>query len=497
MQRLTFIRRAPVVLRCLVPRPRIHTRRLALPPSRPDDVPNIKHNPYTREFPTTITQIIQVIRRFLKYSAIGVLFVGSVAIVFFQGAHIYVEKVSLASRDYLSDPNTADIAHYGWDAELENWTGPPATGGTDPSLSWKARYAIRSAWMSLNWGSATTSLSTGNGTVLSTDGRLVPAQSFLDAALQTCSDPGTRAALLELQGGVAGSMTSTQSLARAMDCYEEALHSVPVDSQHAAVLFSRMAEVLNRMGNVDQAMDYHWKAIDIVDPDHNHGIVPSACPTSPFATRILLRNLNTLSMLYATSRDLKSAFSFQTAALKLATALSHEGQPDASPAQLLHTLFIKQRAATLQLHLGEVIYAINQQDKEAVEHLFSAAIASEEVAFALMGKDREAYPEQPESSSPSGPAGTWTSTAALRLPSTSLLLDASRSATTAYHLSAILYEKRGELGREDAFRSLERAMWWCGGVEGPNPDIPMTEWEAVWREYRRLRALVHPEPRSG
>jgi len=203
-------------------------------------------------------------------------------------------------------------------------------------------------------------------------------------------------------------------------------------------------------------------------------------------------NLNALSMLYATSRDLKSAFSFQTAALKLATVPSHDGQPDASPAQLLHTLFIKQRAATLQLHLGEVIYAINQQDKEAGEHLFSAATASEEVAFALMGKDRESYPEP---SSPSGPAGTWTSTAALHSPSTSLLLDASRSAATAYHLSAILYEKRGELGHEDALRSLERAMWWCGGVEGPNPDIPMTEWEAVWRDYRRLRALVHPEPR--
>jgi len=465
---------------------------LALPPSRAGDTPNIKHNPYTREFPSTISQVVHTVRRFIKFTVIGVLCAGSATVVLFQGAHLYVEKVSLASQDYLSDPVTADIAHYEWDKELDSWTGPPGVGGTDPNLGWKARHALRSAWMSLNWGNGAVSTASSSAS----DGRLIPASQFLNAALQASTDPATRIALLELQGNVSSALNSAESRKHALTCYEAALEGVPSGSWYAAKLFSRMAEVLSRMGNVELSIEYHWKAVHVLDPDHTTGNVPSHLSTSPSATRLVLRSLNALSILYATSRDLKSTSSLQASALKLTTSIPHGSVGETSPAQQLHSLFIQQRIATLQLHHAEVLYAMSRRDQEPIELLSSAATTSEGVALKLLGKD-QGSPDRPESQIALVPADAWKSSTALSQPSTDLLLDASRSASAAYRLSAVLYEKQGEPSYPLAFRSLEKALWWCGGVEGPGADIPTAEWEAVWKDYRRLRGLVYPGPKSS
>lgn len=496
MHRLNTLWRPFGVARLLAHHPRIQARQLALPPSRADDTPNVKHNPYTREFPSTISQVAHTVRRFFKFSIIGILFMGSTILIIFQGAHLYVEKVSLASHDYHSDPNTADIAHYEWDKELDNWTSPPGTGGTDPNLSWKARYAVRSAWMSLHWGSGVViTPSPGSSGPSTSDGRLVPAQQFLNAAVQGCTEPNTRIILLELQGNIACALNSSESMKFALRCYKSALEAVPVNSQQAAKLLSRMAEVLHRMGQIDQSLDYHWKAVHILDPDHQQDAVPSHLPTSPLATRLLLRNLNAISMLYATSRDLKTTSSIQIDALRLASSLPHRPEGHVSPAQRLHRLFVQQRIATLQLHHAEVLYAISRREQEPLKLLNSAAATSESIALTLLGKDPGSV-ERPDPPTLLSPAEAWTSSMALTQPSRDLLLDASRSAASAYHLSAILHEKQGKSGRLAAFQCLEKAIWWCGGVEGPGEDIPLSEWETIWKDYRRLRGYIHADTGS-
>jgi hypothetical protein len=73
----------------------------------------------------------------------------------FEALHQYVETGPMG---YPSRGND----EWGWEDEVQGWTGGPK-GGTDPRLGWKARHALRAAWMCQNWGAGDASLSSRQG----------------------------------------------------------------------------------------------------------------------------------------------------------------------------------------------------------------------------------------------------------------------------------------------------------------------------------------------
>jgi hypothetical protein len=89
---------------------------------------------------------VSFIGRTIKYVIYGTLGLGVTAYLGFEGAHAYVEHVSLAAPSRAPDGD-----EYAWADENQAWTGG-AKGGTDPRLGWRGRHALRGAWICWEWG---------------------------------------------------------------------------------------------------------------------------------------------------------------------------------------------------------------------------------------------------------------------------------------------------------------------------------------------------------
>lgn len=96
-----------------------------------------------------------VVRRGIAYLLIGA--VGTVALgaIGFEALHQYVESGPMGFASRGND-------EWGWEDEVLGWTGGP-NGGTDSRLGWKARHALRAAWMCQHWGAGGSSLSRRQG----------------------------------------------------------------------------------------------------------------------------------------------------------------------------------------------------------------------------------------------------------------------------------------------------------------------------------------------
>ncbi|WVW86893.1 hypothetical protein I302_108948 [Kwoniella bestiolae CBS 10118] len=116
-------------------------------------------HPSNTEYSDSTVYALSYISRVIRYILYGILTLGGVSLATFEGLHLYVEKVCIASpsRDGFDDP-------YGWVGENVGWTGG-LKGGTDPRLGQKARHALRGAWICQEWGaggSASSTLSKSN-----------------------------------------------------------------------------------------------------------------------------------------------------------------------------------------------------------------------------------------------------------------------------------------------------------------------------------------------
>uniref|UniRef100_V5ESZ9 Uncharacterized protein n=2 Tax=Kalmanozyma brasiliensis (strain GHG001) TaxID=1365824 RepID=V5ESZ9_KALBG len=104
-----------------------------------------------QSFGTPFAQFIYTISRIARIITFSALGVATIGVVSFEAAHQYVEHVAMPAASS-SSRTTSD--EYGW-GELaleESWSGSPTRTGTDPRLGIKGRHAVRSAWMSANWG---------------------------------------------------------------------------------------------------------------------------------------------------------------------------------------------------------------------------------------------------------------------------------------------------------------------------------------------------------
>ncbi|KLT45110.1 hypothetical protein CC85DRAFT_299977 [Cutaneotrichosporon oleaginosum] len=89
---------------------------------------------------------VSFIGRTIKYIIYGTMGLGATAYLAFEGAHAYVEHVSLAAPS-----RAVDGDEWAWADENQAWTGG-VKGGTDSRLGWRGRHALRGAWICWEWG---------------------------------------------------------------------------------------------------------------------------------------------------------------------------------------------------------------------------------------------------------------------------------------------------------------------------------------------------------
>ncbi|KAK4687564.1 hypothetical protein P7C73_g2551, partial [Tremellales sp. Uapishka_1] len=90
---------------------------------------------------------LSYLSRILKFLLYGVVGLTTVSLASFEGLHFYIEHSAMALPSRSSEPSDP----YGWQEENQGWTGG-SKGGTDRRLGWKARHALRGAWICQEWG---------------------------------------------------------------------------------------------------------------------------------------------------------------------------------------------------------------------------------------------------------------------------------------------------------------------------------------------------------
>ncbi|KAK7446369.1 hypothetical protein VKT23_014575 [Stygiomarasmius scandens] len=425
--------------------------------------------------------VLNVAKRFLKYSAFGLVFLGSTTAILFEGAHYWVEHVALAPPE-----EGDDVRQWEWNLEGERWATP--TGGTDPGLGLRGRHAVRAAWMASNWGeehgpTVVTSDAVQNDPSLPgprgvavMDPRLVRSELSLRAALDIAEQkalqgklqPTTLPQLLLLHASVLERM-GPESSRKAKSQYERAWASHPTGTINSARIATKLGDLNFRLGQDDSALAWWNRAVQLAsksfDPDSSTPSfpVPESMPSSPYAQRTLLSTLTSVSAFYATTGRLNEARSLDERSLDLIRSVR---QPDtlasASPPHALHALTLLQRSSVLSVHLAEVEYALKRRIPSSLQWLSTAAESSERTARALTG--------MPIGNSNKTGDGEVTSkallpsyvlSASMKKPASSLLRDARRTVAESWNLMGVLSEPKNP---QTAFECYERAVRWAGAA---------------------------------
>lgn len=478
-----------------------------------EQVSNFYEQNYAR--PTLIT--FDFFRRVFKFTFAGLVILAGGTWSAFEAAHLWVEHIELSPE---VDPD-GELGRWGWSEQLERWSGGPA-GGTDSSLGYKARHAIRGAWMSENWGTGSDIISQksvynyqrGAGSQ-AVEARLEYAHDFLSIALTTAFSQPTRLQahtvpeLLARHANTLERMGSLDSLYEARTQYERAWATMPGKGPDAARTALKIANLCARLGDASEARAWWARSLlistgkssaDDLDPKT---CIPNTLPASPLLQRTITSTLSSISAYYAQTGNLKEAREVEERGLKLlAMDLS---TPNTSPAHTLHEMYLKHRSSLLSVHLAEVDFALKSDPQASLVRLRDAAESAEQVAFTLTGlpfthpdSSSRSIPHPPTSQQPLHTAFKGSRT--LRKPASDLLRDARRSAAESWRLSGILYEKQGSKVEDSAINALrcyERALRWVGAsmnshgvVAQPGPNILESDWKELWGDYVRARDAV-------
>ncbi|OBZ75858.1 hypothetical protein A0H81_04361 [Grifola frondosa] len=308
---------------------------------------------------------VDVIKRFIKYTVIGLVTVTVTTWTAFEGAHQWVENVELL-------PETdEEVRKWEWDIEAERWTGG-LRGGTDPALGYKGRHALRSAWMEQHWGTAARSGqdavvtksftprgSSGAVSLTPIEVSLERAEAFLataiSAAEQTMSRgklrPMTITELMARHANVMERMGSRDALFEARSDFERVWAGLPGKGLDATRIALKLGDLNRRLGDKEDALAWWARAIQLAQGAEKPLIpptVPESLPSSPLAQRTLISTLVSLSAFYATSGELHQAKVLEESSLNLLRSLSTPPAFDsASPPQALHSLYILHPLLTL------------------------------------------------------------------------------------------------------------------------------------------------------
>ncbi|KAI6028395.1 hypothetical protein F5J12DRAFT_377485 [Pisolithus orientalis] len=459
-------------------------------------------------------------KRFAKLSILGIFTLGLTGIAAFEGAHIWVENVELATD------NDTETKRWEWDCDAEKWAGGDA-GGTDPALGFKGRHAVRAAWMSENWGSGsrtgvikhTDSLSPGRLNII--EARLGYAEEFLTLALEIAGDviptgkmhPRTLAELTTRHADVLERMGTRDAIFDARSDYENLWFGLSREGAKNFRVALKLGDLNFRLGENKDALEWWTRTINMTQGTQQlEGsalpAVSQTLPSSPSAQRTLVSTLVSLSGYYSTSHHLKEAQKIQEAALSLlrSTPIPSSASPT-TPPHLLHLLYMLHRSSLISIHLAEVLYASHSSRESSLSYLSEAAKSAERVVLGLSGKAARSS-SQGTVNSEIPPHGisllpAFTKSNVMRRPAKALLRDARRTATEAWNLMGILSEGDDVSDMRKALDCYERAMAWAGvsaatleGSQGSEESMPEAEWRKLWGNYVRARDAVSEQGRN-
>ncbi|KIK57841.1 hypothetical protein GYMLUDRAFT_46060 [Collybiopsis luxurians FD-317 M1] len=482
--------------------PRLHSSRSP----RPEDLPPAQTHSVQEGFAQGPVFVFNVAKRFIRYSAIGLVALGLTSAVAFEGTHFWVENVEFALPK-----DDAESRKWEWNLERENWSGDVESGGTDPALGFQGRHLVRAAWMAQKWGVDQSTAVLSSDAVSQSDGgllgprgliiidpRLVKAEVFLRDAIAIAEGKGierklrpwTMSQLLSLHASILERM-GAESMKTAKAQYERAWSSQPFIGPQSARIALKIGDLNRRLGHDTEALAWWNRAVHIAQPNLEKTGVPSAMPSSPFSQRSLLFALSSLSAFYATTGDFTKAQSTAETSLDLIRSVRQpESIASISPAHALHALTLLQRSSVLAVHLAEVLYAQKKPAILSTQWLTTAAESSQRVLRGLTGLPLNNLTADQVLAPPSTTVeSSFINSPTLNKPATSLYRDARRTAAEAWNLTGILLETQIKNPRA-AFAAYENAVRLAGSskeVGTPADKTLKADWEVIWGNYIRLK----------
>ena len=441
--------------------------------------------------------------RVSKYSLLGLLTLGVTIGTAFQAAHLYVENVALAAE---TDP---EVRKWEWDLQGDKWS-PRGSGGTEPALGLRCRYAVRSAWMAQNWG-----IGSGGSVIGGTGSSSTP--NIVDSATQSAQDFLNIAISMAMTNRANGSNVSEEtlrmliirhsilleslgykdSLLEARSGLERMWKAFPPSGIEASQIAQRLGDLNRRLGDLDDAVVWWTRAVQFAEGKEPTTtlVVPTSPPTSPVAQRSLVSTLVSVSAFYATTGQLKKAREVEILSLDLIRSFKQPSSfSSSSLGGTLHALYILHRSAILSIHLAEVEHGLRSSPETSIQWLTNAAESSERVAYALSeAAQRDSRRTIPLSAvARSSLIASYSGSGSMQRPASSLFRDSRRSAAEAWHLIGILTEGSQTGNSAKAAECYGRALGWIGVDvekldEGALPQVD-EEWTPLLKHYIRVKS---------
>ncbi|KAF9792407.1 hypothetical protein BJ322DRAFT_1029057 [Thelephora terrestris] len=440
--------------------------------------------------------------RAFKYSLVGVLTLGVTLGTAFEAVHLYVENVALATE---TDP---DVRKWEWDLQGDRWS-PRGSGGTDSMLGFRCRHAVRSAWMAQNWGTGSSGSLMGASNPNVVDSATQSAQEFLKIAISMAMtdrangsniSEDTLRTLITRHAILLEFLGYKDSLLEARSELEQMWKTFPPSGVEASQIAQRLGDLNKQLGEFDDAVVWWTRAVQLAggrDPTTRIPLtVPTSAPSSPLAQRSLISTLLSVSAFYATTGQLKKAREVETLSLDLIRSIKPpESFSSSSPGEVLHALYLLHRSAILSIHLAEVQHGLRSSLETSIQWLTNAAESSERVAFTLSEAaqrgSRRAIPLSSMARSPL--VASFSGSASIQRPASSLLRDSRRSAAEAWHLIGLLTEGSKTGSPTKAAECYRRALGWVGVDterldEGVVPQVD-EEWSTLLKNYTRVNTV--------
>lgn len=416
-------------------------------------------------FATPTVASLALLPRMVKYSLSALAAIFGISMLALEGTHLYVEHVALAPA-----PSRSEDA-FGWSLEYERWTGSPEKGGTDPALGWKARHALRAAWVALHWGTGMNVLRSNSLAYAQQAADQGAVEASLEYAREFLTLALTLARAREEAGKVLRKESKREILARHAEVLER-IGSVAalwdaraeyekiwewlaaeagVSDDEKARLASKLGDVNARLGDGEEAQTWWTKCLANSSSPASESL-PTTLPTSPYPQRTLAATLASVSAHRARSGELAKAQQVQDLGIALLSSPAHSSEAEAqasntSASAQLHSFFISQRAALLALHRAQVLHALrhntstSEPNAETLEALEHSARASENVVHGLCSRSASSTLASDTIANGGQLASRFLRDKTLEKPAGSLLRDARRTAIGAWVMAAGEYER--------------------------------------------------------
>lgn len=475
-----------------------HTTLPKMPPTMPRE-----------DYASPTMYAFNMLGKTVKYIVIGGAGLTALSLAGWEAAHLYIEHQMPSAK---SKPGS-----HGWEEENTSWTGED--GGTTSKLGWKARMALRAAWLCWEKGAGVPGaistrqsihpqLSGAIGGLNKIDRGYELAEQYIDVAIKDAEKRGmvfpphegadpVALDLVTLKASILERMGTPDTLEQARELYEDVARTPKPQTELNQALSIRLAlklsDLANRAGDsADAAKWRQWglqtAGVQIPEPPKSSWwskpkpepvTVPElGAPVRRATVALLLSD----SALAAQSGDLDHAAREHEVIRAMIPTPERLVTPNNTNApEVLHSVWLAQRRALLDLYRGSVAHA---QDRKSTAPLGTIALAAEE-------SDAVIAALEPLPAAYKGP---------LLVPAERLRREALQTGAEAHFTEGVLEEKQGtEPALLKALASFERAMS-LAALESGSSDIRgekedegvgrSPEWTRYARAYDRVKAKL-------